>query len=550
MHRQLSLLICSLLIASLCLPVLGTIQPAKAQSQASSPRYGVDINYGSDEDMFVDLAMNMAGWSPLYNAAPGYVVPLSANGYPTSGSATSYCISPINGYPDGIYNFYGENIPVTYQYIQGVNTPIPQIVFNGTATDYRSYPNSGWVPNSQTITLTNGGATCTFTCQISLDIGSGRSTEIGYPMPAGNADFQIILQNCNASYPPTNFHMIQPGYAPWQPGDTYDEYGGTHPIYTQKFLQALAPFCCLRYIAWMFNLGNSLTSVQVSAFNVTSWASRPQPLYYGAGTCYENMIALCNATGCDMWINIPLCATDDWATGFATLLTNPAAVGEPNVVPLNPNLHCYYELSDELWNSGYYPDWLYVQTLSSTDPDLNFIGPPSGSLPRHGGEMAKLFMRYVMDMAPILNSPNGMGRPVFCGQFDYTPPVYTIWGLNYIQQVYGPPVNFIYAIGGAGYFSLSSADTSQYGLPSGLYGPGGVFQSITDDIGTYTNVSHFTGAMGKSWLIIYNCASNTALNSAAMNADKACPHMVKPKVRGIYTYRRKQIRAWLPLTSS
>ena len=46
-----------------------------------------------------------------------------------------------------------------------------------------------------------------------------------------------------------------------------------------------------------------------------SWASRPQMNYVGTtpnwqgltqGTCYENIIALGNATGCDIWINIPL----------------------------------------------------------------------------------------------------------------------------------------------------------------------------------------------------------------------------------------------------
>ena len=84
------------------------------------------------------------------------------------------------------------------------------------------------------------------------------------------------------------------------------------------------------------------------------WAGRSTPTLYtqnsasGAsvgsstkGMCIELAVELCNKTGCDMWLNVPHRATDDYCTQlFAYVAAN-----------LSASRVCWVELSNEVWNS-------------------------------------------------------------------------------------------------------------------------------------------------------------------------------------------------------
>src|SRR5262249_41900521 len=61
------------------------------------------------------------------------------------------------------------------------------------------------------------------------------------------------------------------------------------------------------------------------------------------GAAWEYVIDLANATGKDIWINIPEGATDNYVTQLATLIKNN----------LNPGIHVYVEYSNELWNGAF-----------------------------------------------------------------------------------------------------------------------------------------------------------------------------------------------------
>ena len=93
------------------------------------------------------------------------------------------------------------------------------------------------------------------------------------------------------------------------------------------------------------------------------------------GAAFEYMVALCNATGRNMWINVPHLATDDFITKLAKLIrfgsdgVNPydAPQADPVFAPLDANLKVYVEFSNEIWSSGFafaQGDWAQGQATA------------------------------------------------------------------------------------------------------------------------------------------------------------------------------------------
>ena len=79
------------------------------------------------------------------------------------------------------------------------------------------------------------------------------------------------------------------------------------------------------------------------------------------GAAYEYMVALSNATGRNLWINVPHLASNDFITKLARLIrfgsdgVNPydAPQANPVFAPLNPNLRVFVEFSNEIWSGGF-----------------------------------------------------------------------------------------------------------------------------------------------------------------------------------------------------
>jgi len=79
------------------------------------------------------------------------------------------------------------------------------------------------------------------------------------------------------------------------------------------------------------------------------------------GAAYEHMIALCNATGRNLWINVPHLASDEFITRLAKLIrfgsdgVNPydAPQASPRFAPLRSDLRVYVEYSNEIWSGGF-----------------------------------------------------------------------------------------------------------------------------------------------------------------------------------------------------
>jgi hypothetical protein len=120
-------------------------------------------------------------------------------------------------------------------------------------------------------------------------------------------------------------------------------------IWRQDYLDSLDDFSMLR----MLDMGN------VNNNPTVSWSQRPHTgelntnshifrieyptVVEPKGAPLEWMIDLCNRKDCDIWIQIPHRADNDYVTQLATFVK----------ANLNSGLRCYYELSNEMWNTQF-----------------------------------------------------------------------------------------------------------------------------------------------------------------------------------------------------
>lgn len=162
-----------------------------------------------------------------------------------------------------------------------------------------------------------------------------------------------------------------------------------HPIFLQRIADADYGF--IRFMDW----GKTNASPQqdwidrrlpnhVFQFGIINDRPPNDPENFGfgdreTGVAYEHMVALCNATGRNMWINIPHLATTDYITKLAQLIrfgsdgVNPYTQPNANPVfpPLNADLKVYVEFSNEIWSSGFaFPQGNWAEEQAAITPGL------------------------------------------------------------------------------------------------------------------------------------------------------------------------------------
>jgi hypothetical protein len=141
----------------------------------------------------------------------------------------------------------------------------------------------------------------------------------------------------------SNIQMMRPGYTLNGPA-----------VFTKEFIAAMQGFKIIRGMDFTNTNGNPQQR----------WDVRTKPGYFGAtgsnGQSWELMIALANAAGRDIWLNVPARADDDYIRKLAQLVkfgsdgTLPYSSARTNPVhaPLNSGLKVYVEYGNEIWNSG------------------------------------------------------------------------------------------------------------------------------------------------------------------------------------------------------
>jgi len=378
------------------------------------------------------------------------------------GSVDLNNLSPVdaNGWPTGDFSFYVNEItpqPGTYHFSckSSVQPTVSTSLIVGTVQ------NSVYNPQTQL-----------FTAEIVVD-------------PKTEGQFVINVNNTKGGV--TNMKLIRPGYDPLK-----------EPLFTNDYLNLLKSLSpnVLRFMDWHQTNGNlesdwSERSLSTDARQQTSLtktlktegSSTPQTFTNLKGIAWEYCIALANELKKDMWINVPVLATDDYVTHLAQLLKTK----------LNPKLKVYVEYSNEVWNDSFsqthFNRQAAVDEVAAGNSNLNYdqatdsVTLGDRRVAKRLKEISDIFIKVWGDVAintrirPVL-AYQGANNSRFMNQ------------LAYINAVYGSPDRFFYAIAIAPYFSMSDLDKSNPNLTTQQ-----VLDAFDASVDGYQNSNAFTDSV-------------------------------------------------------
>jgi hypothetical protein len=238
----------------------------------------------------------------------------------------------------------------------------------------------------------------------------------------------------------TDVHLLRPGY-------DFD----TAPTFTDEFLRGIAPFKILRFMDWVG--GNDINPFYLDEDNTIDWAERNLPTNRqtdGEGVAWEYVVELANLTGKDVWLNVPIHASDDYIRGLANFLkTN-----------LNPDITIYLEHSNEVWNFGF-KQTVYNQLAAEAEVE-------SGSTLNNDGNQnidiwrQRRHAKRLVDIANIF--ADVYGRPALNNQIRVI-YAWDIWQnfqyantLAWVNDTYGAPNQYFYGLAGASYFNANGVN--------------------------------------------------------------------------------------------
>ena len=389
-----------------------TITVGSASANAGS-KMGINISWvndwGNRDLTFIDVMKQARGfakisapWDPTNNPAP-----LDANGWPT----TDFGVYFISNAADPLKRPLSTTFPSMFGTYK--------LSFTGQATV--------------------DGYNC---CQIQNVLYNPSTNTTTADVVVQPTNEEVALTFTNTKNGVKNLQLLRPGYPI-----------GTTQVFTSEFLKALAPFSTIRVMEALETNGNK----------ESKWTNRKLPSdptqQDPRGIAWEYVIQLANVTGKDIWINIPDKVdlndktANNYVTQLATLLKNT----------LKPNIHVYVEYSNELWNDGFSQTAdntaaAVVEVNSGADKTLDYDKINNQwywGYRRYAHQTLKVSQLFagVFDSAAI----NTIIRPVYMSQYDQ--PYLAEDALRYLKDNFGAPNQYLYAIGGAPYFSPSSSYT-------------------------------------------------------------------------------------------
>jgi hypothetical protein len=153
----------------------------------------------------------------------------------------------------------------------------------------------------------------------------------------------------------------------------------------------------------------------------------------------------------DAWINCPHNVSDDYIINLARLMLNE----------LNPRSNIYVEYSNEVWNNEFPQSRDNVNAANDSvhnhgDP-FHFTYDNSTDVFTWALRRIAYQTKHISDLFKTVFGEENVGqwkrvRPILAGQADT--PRFAIEYLEYLNNIYGPPRNFIHGIAIAPYFSL------------------------------------------------------------------------------------------------
>jgi hypothetical protein len=376
-------------------------------SNLAGSKMGINLDYMNDwadrNMMFVDVMKNARPFSAMgpHGHPNGDPVPVNANGWPTTDFGTIFLSVPEDP----------------------LNRPLSQTYPSMAGTYHLSFTGTATVAGTNCCQIQNVNYNATTNTTTADVVVSPTDTFVGLFFSKTNKGVQ-------------NIKLLRPGYPL-----------GTTQVFTTQFLKAIAPFSTVRFLNTLGTNNNV-----VFTWDQRTLPTDPQQSDWVKGVAWEYIIQFANTTGKDIWINIPEHVNvaspywDNYVTQLAKLLK----------ATLNPNIHVYVEYSNEVWNfqfqqAGDNMNSAIAEVTSGADPTLNYD--------HVNNEYYWGYRRVVHQTVRISQifkdvygaaAMNTIIRPVFMSL--YVNPFLAEDGLLYLKNNFGPPNQYIYAVGGAPYF--------------------------------------------------------------------------------------------------
>jgi hypothetical protein len=208
----------------------------------------------------------------------------------------------------------------------------------------------------------------------------------------------------------------------------------------------LSRFSIIRFMDWTGTNGNPDVN-----WNDTTPPNSPQ--YTSPKPPWQTIPFIANQVNkpINIWINIPVSATDDYILNIARIMFNE----------LNPTNNIYLEYSNELWNYGFIQahtncDAANDSVLHHGDP-YHFNYDNCSNVWYWAVRRSAYQIKHIADLFKTVFGEENVGpwkrvRPIFAGQ---TVSQFGIaLALDYLNAIFGPPSTIIHGIAIAPYFDL------------------------------------------------------------------------------------------------
>ncbi len=231
----------------------------------------------------------------------------------------------------------------------------------------------------------------------------------------------------------TNIKLIRPGYA-----------ANTTQVFTNDYLAHLKQFTTIRFMDFTQTNNNA----------IVNWSDRAKVTdarqSTNKGVAWEYAIQMANQLKKDVWVNIPVNASDDYVKNLAQLFK----------ANLSPDLAVYVEYSNEVWNGSFQQA---TDDLNAAVAEVNAGGSPLNNDGVNNQyywawrRIGKRLKEISDNFATVYGAEaiNRKIRPVLANQF--AQPEVAKQQLEWLDQTYGSPSKYIYGIAGAPYFGAGDA---------------------------------------------------------------------------------------------
>jgi hypothetical protein len=227
------------------------------------------------------------------------------------------------------------------------------------ALDARGWPTS----DAQTMIfadLPRSNGTYAFSCtgRTDLEADGGTVANLHYDVARNRTTASLRIGDPQVSHLILFFHNTRGGVRdirlmrPSAQGAT-TSYPANR-LWTDDFLALVKRFKTVRAMDLVATNHNAQTewSERVLPTNVSFNRTLPGYGWQGRGMPWEYVVHLANTTRTDLWVNVPVSASDDYVRNLALLLRDGSTVGGVTYAGLRSALKLYVEYSNELWNSG------------------------------------------------------------------------------------------------------------------------------------------------------------------------------------------------------